>query len=222
MRVYHFIDTQWGLADLCKQHLKIARINELNDPFEFMGVDLSEPDFCKNIGDLKEYLNRRYGLLCFSKGWQNPVLWSHYADNHKGLCLGFDVSDDLLRQVNYEDQRLPARLLQDVIDKPSEPDVKDMDIMLEILSTKSSDWHYEQEYRMFPLLSDAKRIDDLYYLDFSSDIRLKEVIIGVRSYITIKVVEAAVEDTDDYVDIFKVRKDHREFAMVKDNGTFQA
>ena len=26
------------------------------------------------------------GMLCFSKGWHNPVQWSHYTDKHKGIC----------------------------------------------------------------------------------------------------------------------------------------
>ena len=35
MKLYHFINACWGLSDLEEQHLKVSRMNELNDPFEF-------------------------------------------------------------------------------------------------------------------------------------------------------------------------------------------
>jgi len=41
----------------------------------------------------KERLIGKLGLLCFSRNWHNPVLWSHYADKHRGICPGFDADD---------------------------------------------------------------------------------------------------------------------------------
>lgn len=46
-------------------------------------------------------------MLCFSRNWRNPVQWSHYADRHRGLCLGFDVADELIRPVIYRRHRTP-------------------------------------------------------------------------------------------------------------------
>lgn len=37
MRLYHFTSQKFGLLALKDRRLKIARINELNDPFEFLG-----------------------------------------------------------------------------------------------------------------------------------------------------------------------------------------
>ena len=134
MRLYHFIDTQWGLEDLGKKHLKIARINELNDPFEFMGIDLSDDKSRELMRGLKDYLNQKYGLLCFSKGWQNPLLWSHYADSHKGLCLGFDVLDDIpgvsekpLLKVKYRNERLSSDEFFANLDEKKDDILKEMD-----------------------------------------------------------------------------------------------
>ena len=30
-------------------------------------------------------------ILCFSRNWDNLLLWSHYGDRHMGVCLGFDI-----------------------------------------------------------------------------------------------------------------------------------
>jgi hypothetical protein len=40
-------------------------------------------------------------MLCFSRTSSNILMWSHYGDNHKGICLGFDVPDEFARDVRY-------------------------------------------------------------------------------------------------------------------------
>ena len=36
------------------------------------------------------------GVFCFCTSMTNYLLWSHYADGHKGVCIGFDF-DRLMR-----------------------------------------------------------------------------------------------------------------------------
>jgi len=106
MRVFHFLSHEFGLKDIRERRLKIARIMELNDPFEFLGVELSDPALRRGLQVDKSRLSQDNGLLCFTKSWHNPVLWSHYADKHRGLCLGFDMPDEYLCQVSYVNSRL--------------------------------------------------------------------------------------------------------------------
>ena len=62
------------------RRLKIARINELNDPFEFLGWNLKNAQTRANLRTWKEERNAEFGILCFSKHWSNPLLWGHYAE----------------------------------------------------------------------------------------------------------------------------------------------
>src|SRR5574340_35150 len=101
MRIYYFTKANHGLAAIRDRRLKVARIHELNDPFEFLGVELSDPEFRKVLTETKRQLSTGHGLLCFSKSWRHPMLWAHYADKHGGVCLGFDVNDDKLENVSY-------------------------------------------------------------------------------------------------------------------------
>ena len=71
-------------------------------------MDLSNPENRRVMQELKAHYNEEIGLLCFSKNWDNPVQWAHYADKHRGLCLGFDVVDSFLAEVKYKEERLPA------------------------------------------------------------------------------------------------------------------
>jgi hypothetical protein len=33
-------------------------------------------------------------------------MWSHYGERHKGICLGFEVQDDILKSIDYTDARI--------------------------------------------------------------------------------------------------------------------
>jgi hypothetical protein len=42
MRAYHFVNEQFGMDDLVKRRLKVATLNDLNDPFELFAVTLTD------------------------------------------------------------------------------------------------------------------------------------------------------------------------------------
>ena len=106
MRLYHFINEKYGLESLRLNRLKIAHIDQLNDPFEFLGVELSNSGNRELFYHLKQVASEEFGILCFSASYRNPALWAHYADNHKGLCLGFDIQAEYCRKVHYSETRL--------------------------------------------------------------------------------------------------------------------
>jgi hypothetical protein len=83
------------LAAISLQRLKVARIDDVNDPFELQAMNCMRKDVRKAIADFRASQNEKIGLLCFSQAWKNPVLWSHYADRHRGICLGFDIDRTL-------------------------------------------------------------------------------------------------------------------------------
>ena len=96
-RVYKFLSAQFALRTVVEHRLKISEFADMNDPFELVGVKLSDPGFQQILTDIFS----RFGALCLTKSWNNPLLWSHYADKHKGLCLGFDLNGDVEARVPY-------------------------------------------------------------------------------------------------------------------------
>jgi hypothetical protein len=94
-----------------------------------------------------EILNER-GCTCFSEVKDNILLWSHYADGHKGICLEFDTSFPLfgkVKEVKYS-QKFPSmdpiKMLFGNRDEISEE-------WLKPLCTKYECWGYEKEWRVF-------------------------------------------------------------------------
>src|SRR6185369_16167015 len=101
MVVYHLTRAEHALSAIALRRLKISRFRDLNDPFELIGADLRDKDDRKQFRALQIALQEKYGVLCFSRSWSHPLLWSHYADKHRGICLGFDIPDDDLENVIY-------------------------------------------------------------------------------------------------------------------------
>lgn len=83
-------------------------------------------------------IDRRYRVCCLASLPVVPLMWSHYAAAHAGVCLQFSVDDFFGRalRVQYSDYY------------PSMSLVADGPAALEALLTKSSDWSYEEEYRL--------------------------------------------------------------------------
>ena len=206
MRVLHFRNAKYGLKSLKERRLKIARIIELNDPFEFLGARLSDPKLRKAMNETKNELSQTTGPLCFSKTWHNPVQWSHYAEKHKGICMGFEIPKSLLAKVEYVDERLPCG------------NVVDFELMKKFLTTKFSHWAYEEEYRLFISLDKNEEENGLYFLDFSDDLRLKQVIVGARSTLSRKQISEALGDLSQDVEVFKARPAFKSFEVVRNKN----
>ena len=106
MRVYHLCHASHAISNISKKRLKVSRYHDLNDPFELLAGDLTDPSLRADTERFKDEFGRTRGLLCFSRNWKDPVLWSHYADKHRGICLGFDLDDYYSQNVKYRDNRL--------------------------------------------------------------------------------------------------------------------
>lgn len=105
IRLYHFLPSEHALENIAKRRIKISLIDQLNDPFELWCVYQKDRILRDALRAYKREMNSRYGMICFSEHWHNPVLWSHYADKHRGICLGFDIDIQGARRVNYQARR---------------------------------------------------------------------------------------------------------------------
>lgn len=213
MRLYHFLNRQFGLENLRKQRLKIAQWNDLNDPFELAGANFADKDLRREMRRIKETMHNEIGMLCFSKNWQNPVQWSHYAENHKGVCLAFDVIDDVLQQVDYVDKRVEWTLP----DIEASSDKEGHENLLHVMmTTKYIDWSYEQEWRVFAPLKNEE--NGIFFQKFDQDVSLREVIVGARSDLSRADVMGALENQASGVDVFKARLGFKQFEIVRNQN----
>lgn len=97
-------------------------------------------------------LRNRYGkgICCFSEEFNNPLLWSHYGDEHRGMCIGYSLDrrpPPELKKVSYGGDRtittssLEAALLHKNANATALLDAK-------VLLRKAPEWQYEKEWRI--------------------------------------------------------------------------
>jgi hypothetical protein len=191
--------------------MKIARVADLNDPFELLAANLGgNKQLRKAMRDWRNELNKTTGLLCFSRDWYSPVLWSHYADKHRGICLGFELNDKHAEPVDYVEERLIMRGDRLAFDES---------VVRKLLKTKYVHWSYEREVRVFVRLDPATAERGLYFSEFSNDLRLTEVIMGPLCEISIERVRHLVGSMYPDAQVLRARLAFKSFNVVPREST---
>lgn len=91
-----------------------------------------------------EMIPDRWKLYCLTPVPDSTLMWSHYADNHRGICLEFGVDNNPLFGAAGEVTYLTAH------PKWAPHSLANGDVT-RVLLTKSDDWKYEHEYRVIAL-----------------------------------------------------------------------
>ncbi|MDB4558875.1 DUF2971 domain-containing protein, partial [Amylibacter sp.] len=164
----------YGLEALLKLRLKVSPIDELNDPFEYLSLDMGDKSVRAWAKEFRNIVSESNGIISFSKNWREPLMWAHYAKSHTGLALGFEIPDYLLMKIDYVTERITPPL---DIDSNKESMRKFIEILLR---SKHANWKYEEEARVIRPLSNCVAENGLHFAKWNHTTRLKEVILGDR------------------------------------------
>ena len=215
MRAYKFLDERFGLKSLYERRLKQSRLHELNDPFEVASCDLTDPAVRLAVCGMRDDLGARNGMTCLSAAWRDPVIWAHYSDKHKGLCLGFELPEmtadperDITTRVRYVPElvKFPPKFL-------NLAPANQLEFVRNLLFTKYKNWAYEEEIRMWNPLQNKD--GDLYFLEFDETIRLVEIIVGVNCAVSRRTLERALGSSATEVKIAKARRAYDKFEIIE-------
>jgi hypothetical protein len=210
MKLYYLTPAQFALSALALRRLKVARLGELNDPFELLAINAETPQHLEFFRRVKEKIDLTHGVLCFTKSWKNPVLWGHYADKLRGVALGFEVTSPHLLPVIYA--KTPAKI--ETNPKTGLPQMND-DLVDQLQRTKFEDWRYEEEMRVYVQLDHDMRESGLYFYPFDSSIVLTEIVLGPRCELPIASLIALFGSSEQEIKIIKSRLDSRSFSVVE-------
>jgi hypothetical protein len=210
-RLYHFTSTRFAFDDITNRRLKIAQFHDLNDPFELRCVELLTNEQVLAFDLFRADMELRYGIVCFSRRWDTILQWSHYADRHRGVCLGFDVinSETKCGEVNYGAKKLrfPSKL--------------DVNFMWKMLRTKYLGWRYEEEWRVFVELKDSEWNEFagrlLYFVDFSGELVLRDVILDAENATPTEQVRDACREYSEPVRLSRVRLSPERFQLQRED-----
>lgn len=122
----------------------------------------------ENYEKFKEDNFKNFGILSLTSKKDNLLMWSHYANSHKGFCIGFDkyhlwdLIGGTLGPVMYQTEFPTAGLFDE-----------NETALTTLIMTKSPEWEYEDEYRFSKVFA-AKQI-----FQFPSEAVL-EIVLGYK------------------------------------------
>lgn len=109
-------------------------------------------DFKKHGRKFTRDLRKIIGVFSTAKSGNNNHLWTNYANNYKGFCIGYD-HDEL---INYLDKKYKGTSRGDVVYRELFPIIipnsdSFMYDLPQICLIKTIDWSLEDEYRLLKL-----------------------------------------------------------------------
>lgn len=99
----------------------------------------------KELAKLKDIM----GVSCFSESCNSLLMWAHYANNHKGMCVEYNLMD-INEKLGFT--AVPIVYSKERVNFNSLEKANDNEYVLEIffsaLTSKSPEWAYEKEWRI--------------------------------------------------------------------------
>ncbi len=180
-------------------------------------LEIEKNIFLSRIDESIKKIKDNLLVSCFSNKNDSILMWSHYADKHKGICVEFEVESSNFYKVEYGKKRLKFDLnticcivlAYDYLGEdinPENPGIKKA--VLKMLTQKFIDWQYESEFRTIHTKSekneDIYKPKDKYLLKMPS---INKIFVGckmaqkqkkqlTKDYPNIKIVEMIESETE--------------------------
>ena len=192
----YFIDS------LVKSYLYFAKPSQLNDPFDCrieVGKIIKKIAIKKTNDEslvLKEFSKLEpkladasaeiegFGICSFSLDCTSTLMWSHYANDHKGLCVLYCFPESFLKdednksrifgvaKVGYDENPFTNWFSNISTEKLYRTDIMFQEFSSLMLTQKSPSWQYEQEVRIIRSKNGPLKIDSSY---------IKKIIFGLQT-----------------------------------------
>lgn len=116
----------------------------------------------QTLSELVAKIELETGICSFSTSSKKPILWGNYADCGKGICIEFEIPDELINILFFPVQYSKDRAVLSGADLL----LRQNEMFNVILATKSIDWCAEDEIRSlskkvnvaFPVAGNIKSI----------------------------------------------------------------
>lgn len=156
--------------EMSKDFFKKKFINKMFSGEEYKSIPEADKNwFLDGLGEaftedqiktFQRFSLKFIGICCFSSNPNSELMWSHYADSAKGVCLEFDFR----KNDSIKKKLIPVRYTNKTILAQNEVDVA------KALIKKRKAWSYENEWRL---------IEDIGLIPFDKN-ELVRVIFGPR------------------------------------------
>ena len=216
--------------------LYFAKPSRLNDPFDCQ-VDIrksakyampkvsgAKREILERIADVEGYLDviqlrmTKIGVCSFSLTLEEPLLWSHYADEHRGISLMYQFTEDFLTDrsnkiigvsdVKYGENPLSDWFIENIPDQIDDDfyDRFTTELLKRVLIIKGSGWDYEREARIIRERAGEFSIPNEF---------LKQVCFGLNTTDSDRrLIRKIIDSTGYTVDYCKIVRKESDFGIM--------
>lgn len=223
---------------LSEGKLFMSEIKDFNDPFDGKSF-FYNPESLEDIHRLRVHKGRLIddftvfvrGTCFTANGVQSMPMWAHYASNHKGFCVCYDVKENLeLRNsifpIQYTDERLDVSSLirkhAESICKMIDENVRQGDKIMQyddltiiymallLYNVKHISWSYENEFRYFvPANASgipyAKAIPKAIYIGMKCEEKHKKALEDISDYWDIPLYQMEMDECSEKYELVATR-----------------
>lgn len=95
-KLYLYMKAEYLDSVLENDEIKVILPKDCNDPFELTP---------KGKQSAAEFYRQDVGMICFSEDYRSTLMWAHYADCGRGVCLEFEFPESQHHlQVAYKEE----------------------------------------------------------------------------------------------------------------------
>jgi hypothetical protein len=157
---------------------------------------------------IEDELLRRYdkGVVSFAGRSECPLMWSHYGDQHRGLCIGYSIpkaAEGDLHKISYGGSRkIEASAVNAMLEGDADARAQ---VDKAVLTRKAASWRYEREWRLLGLRGLQR-----------SPLELEEIIFGMRCPDAVRfAVVKALTTRSRAVKFYEIREKRGSFLLAK-------
>ena len=176
--LYKYVSLQFATETIEKQRLYLNDGLNFNDPFEIRVTD-RKTKYVKRVDGLH--------ILSMTNTFKNKLIWSHYTQSHKGICLTVKVPKRFVYPLCYTSARVYEDSDVDEIIRKSKiyskrnlvKDYSELNRNKKIALIKDKKWAYEKEYRLVFDKSDESELifeNGNWYLP----VKITNIYLGVN------------------------------------------
>lgn len=180
----------YALYDLISNAITVSPSWQMNDPFDSVVnfwnepsnlKAISIPDKNKHIAEFSKSFNYyRIRSFCYEDKIlpvENILMWSHYADEHKGFCVKYKLSKHFICQEENSDYE--HMYLKKIIYRGDGVDIRQKPIGSNLaFATKKDDWSYENEMRL--IVYNPNKDEPYYQIKLDDASSIEAIFFGFR------------------------------------------
>lgn len=191
--LYKYRDIDINLLSLIvEEKVKISDFNYFNDP-----VDPIIKLQANSLPKIKDIINK-IKICSLSSEYDNFLMWSHYSNKHKGICIAYDISKIkeynkiILKKVIYSKKIQIYKPYNHIF---SNSILDEENNFVSLFYLKHKNWKYEKEYRIITYES----------YDFIN-LPIKAIYFGINTDINhINLIKNFIKDKD--IELYKMKPD---------------